>query len=97
MIKGYDYHDCVEKCRIPKQVSGRAAKFGADLQQEYFAMCLDKTKTFNHIEHRFEVDPVAELRCHVMRKEINIMFLEKMQKEFTDSENNKKIWALTEE
>ena len=75
-------------------MSGRAAKFGAELQDEYYARCLDKTKTFNHIDHRYEVDPLEEMKCHVMKREISLMFLEKMRADFSDKSNNDKIWAL---
>ena len=68
VIKGQDFHECVELCQVPKEMSGRASKIGNDLIYLYHERCLMSTKNFDHFEGRFKVDILAEMKCHVMQK-----------------------------
>ena len=49
-------------------------------------------KNFDHYEGRFKVDILAEMKCHAMKKEISVMFLEKMTKQLKEKETE--IFAL---
>ena len=44
VMKGIEYHDCVELCQVPKEMSGRASKIGNDLIYLYHERCLMATK-----------------------------------------------------
>ena len=86
VLQGVDYYECAEKCKIPKEMSGRASKTGNELIEMYYERCLMATKNFDHFENRFKVDILAEMKCHVMKKEINLKFLGKMEKELVEKQ-----------
>ena len=73
-------------------MTGRASKIGNDLIEMYYERCLASTKNFDHYEGRFKVDILAEMKCHAMKKEISVMFLEKMTKQLKEKETE--IFAL---
>ena len=72
ILRGMDYYECENTCRMPKNISGRAAEIGKVIMDEFYEKCLSKTKNFNHIKHHYEIDVIGEMKCHVMRREISI-------------------------
>ena len=76
----------MNRCSHPKNISNRASKLGNDLMDEFYERCLNNAKKFNHIKHRYEVDVLEETECHVMKKQISILWLDKMTKQFKEHE-----------
>ena len=78
-MSGLDYVECKDTCRIPKEMSGRASKIGADLIRNYHENCMRSAKTFNNWERRWEQHQLVEAKCHVLRLKNSIHFLDQMK------------------
>jgi len=88
VLDGQPFHSCMTKCNHPKNVSARASHTGNQLMEQFYDACLAKTKVFNHYNSRYEIDVLAETECHVMKKQISLLFLNKMIKEFKEKHND---------
>ena len=83
VLDGSKYQYCISSCERPQQLTKRASKLGADMMDDYYDGCLLKTKKFNHIKHYYEVSVLEEMKCHVMRKQISLKFLDSMKEQFS--------------
>ena len=90
ILKAQDYTACQDKCEDARKLSGRAGKLGQTLINDYYAKCLEASKRFDHVEHRWEIDRYLEIKCSVTRQQTSIAYLRKMQSEF--KQKNKQIF-----
>ena len=86
IVDGLEYRECTDTCKIPKDMSGRAARIGNDLIQQYHDNCMRSAKVFNNWERRWEVYQLVEVKCAVLKKKNNIFFLDKMKTQLKEYE-----------
>ena len=79
IMDGLEYVECKDQCKIPKEMSGRAAKIGNDLVRSYHENCMRSAKTFNNWERQWEQHQLLEAKCHVLRVKNSINFLDQMK------------------